>query len=86
MEKANLELTGKFLDRRIAELEERISSMCLKALICNQGVKTKTLNPIFNYIIFLLYKVVGSIFFENLHRSTLTRKGFIYLKTAKNIS
>lgn len=29
MEKANLELTVKFLDRRIAELEERISSMCL---------------------------------------------------------
>lgn len=41
MEKANLELTVKFLDRRIAELEERISSMRLKALICNQGVKTK---------------------------------------------
>ena len=76
MEKANLELSIRFLDRRIAELEERIHYMCLKALICNQGVKTKTLNPIFNYIIFLLYKVVGSIFFENLHRSTLTRKGF----------
>ena len=29
MEKANLELTVKFLDRRIAELEERIHSMCL---------------------------------------------------------
>lgn len=29
MEKANLELTVKFLDRRIAELEERIGSMCL---------------------------------------------------------
>lgn len=29
MEKANLELTVKFLDRRIAELEERISYMCL---------------------------------------------------------
>ena len=29
MEKANLELTVRFLDRRIAELEERISSMCL---------------------------------------------------------
>lgn len=29
MEKANLELTVKFLDRRIAELEERIYYMCL---------------------------------------------------------
>lgn len=29
MEKANLELTVKFLDRRIVELEERIYSMCL---------------------------------------------------------
>lgn len=29
MEKANLELAIRFLDRRIAELEERISSMCL---------------------------------------------------------
>ena len=29
MEKANLELTVKFLDRRIAELEERIGSMYL---------------------------------------------------------
>lgn len=29
MEKANLELIVRFLDRRIAELEERISSMCL---------------------------------------------------------
>lgn len=28
MEKANLELTVKFLDRRIAELEERIHYMC----------------------------------------------------------
>lgn len=29
MEKANLELTVKFLDRRIVELEERIHSMYL---------------------------------------------------------
>lgn len=29
MEKANLEFTVKFLDRRIAELEERIHYMCL---------------------------------------------------------
>lgn len=29
MEKANLELTVKFLDRRIAELEDRISFMRL---------------------------------------------------------
>lgn len=29
MEKANLELAIRFLDRRIAELEERIHSMCL---------------------------------------------------------
>lgn len=29
MEKADLELTVRFLDRRIAEIEERISSMCL---------------------------------------------------------
>lgn len=29
MEKANLELSIRFLDRRIAELEERIHSMCL---------------------------------------------------------
>lgn len=29
MEKANLEPTVKFLDRRIVELEERIHSMCL---------------------------------------------------------
>lgn len=29
MEKANLELSIRFLDRRIAELEERINSMCL---------------------------------------------------------
>lgn len=29
MEKANLELAIRFLDRRIAELEERIGSMCL---------------------------------------------------------
>lgn len=29
MEKADLELIVRFLDRRIAELEERISSMCL---------------------------------------------------------
>lgn len=29
MEKADLELVVRFLDRRIAELEERINSMCL---------------------------------------------------------
>lgn len=29
MEKANLELAIRFLDRRIAELEERINFMCL---------------------------------------------------------
>ena len=29
MEKANLELAIRFLDRRIAELEERIHYMCL---------------------------------------------------------
>lgn len=29
MEKANLELAIRFLDRRIVELEERIHSMCL---------------------------------------------------------
>lgn len=39
MEKANLEFTVKFLDRRIAELEERIHYMCL-----NKNASTDMIN------------------------------------------